>query len=317
MTKIIVEVCQNHLGSRDILKKMVTEAAESGADFIKMQSIFSEDLTHRPRFDEGETNADGTVKVIKRPYEAEKERLAKLDLTIDDHLFFIDACRQAGVIPFTTIFARKRIPEIAALPWPGKYIKVASYDCASLPMLENLCAHFDNLIVSTGATYDQEIADAATLLKKSGKQYSFLHCVTSYPNTLAMCNLSRMDWLRAYAPRVGWSDHTLVERDGIIASKVALLLGADFIERHFTVLEKDQTKDGPVSIRPEHIRELVRFRSLTPQEQRSELDSQHTGWEITLGVPTREMTPTELLNRDYYRGRFASLVQGEWKYNWE
>ncbi|MBI2637655.1 MAG: N-acetylneuraminate synthase family protein, partial [Candidatus Sungbacteria bacterium] len=133
MTKLIAEVCQNHNGDRETFEAMVKAAAEAGADIVKMQSIFSEDLTRREEFEEGETLSDGTIKVIKRPFSTERERLSKLDLTLDDHRRFIKLCVKYGVTPATTIFARHRIPGIAALPWPTRVVKVASYDCASVP----------------------------------------------------------------------------------------------------------------------------------------------------------------------------------------
>jgi sialic acid synthase SpsE len=285
---------------------------------IKMQSIWSEDVTHRERFEKGETDEKGIQVVIKRPYQAEVERLSKLDLSLDDHQFFINECVKNGVIPLTAIFARHRIPEVAALPWPEKWIKVPSYDCASYPFLRELAEHFDNFIISTGATYDEEIEKTAKLMKDLGKNFIFLHCVTSYPNTLDMCHLSRMEWLRKFTPEVGWSDHSKIEDNGIIAAKAALYLGADYIERHFTILSTNETKDGPVSMNPDLLKDLVRFRSLSKDEQRSELDRLIPDWEIMLGSPQREMTKTELLNRDYYRGRFASPDgKGGWIYNWE
>jgi len=317
MTKIIVEVCQNHLGDRKLLSDMIRAAAENGAEYVKMQSIFSEDLTKRDRFEEGEVGPDGTQKVIKRPYQPEFERLSTLDLTLDDHLFFIEECKKHGVVPMTTIFSKGRIPEVAKLPWPERVVKVASYDCASFPFLEALAENFDHLIVSTGATYDDEIEKAATLIRSKGKKLTLLHCVTSYPNTLPMANLRRMEWLRKFAPEVGWSDHTLVSRDRVIAAKIAIYLGADYIERHFTVLASDKTKDGPVSITPEMLKELSDFRKLSKEEQCVVIAKEYPEWEIALGSETREMTNVELLNRDYYRGRFASKVGGRWVYNWE
>ncbi len=311
MTKLIAEVCQNHGGSRETLGKMIAAAADAGADYIKMQTIFSEDTTNRERFNDGQSDDDGTVKAIKRPFTEEKARLSVLDLTPDDHQFFIDECEKHGAIPFTTVFSRIRIPLVASLNWPERVVKVASYDCASLPLLSELCDHFDHLIVSTGATYDDEIENAAELIKSKGKKLTFLHCVTSYPNTLDMCNFARLEWLKQFTDSVGWSDHTLIERDGITATKAAIALGAEWIERHFTINESNVAKDDPVSIRPHHIKELKEFSALPKEEQQAVVT------EEMIGAPTREMTPTELLNRDYYRGRFASNVNGEWIYNWE
>ena len=319
MAKIIVEVCQNHKGDRTLLARMIAAAAENGADFVKMQSIFSEDLTKRAQFEEGENAPDGAVRAIKRPYAPEHERLSKLDLTIDDHLFFIEECKRNGIAPLTTIFARGRIQEIAALPWPEKIIKVASYDCPNLPFLRDLCEHFNHIIVSTGASYDEEIERASELIKGFGKKLTLLHCVTSYPNTLPMANLKRIEWLRTHAGETGWSDHTLVEHDGLIAAKAALAFGADFIERHFTVLPATETKDGPISITPELLHELSDFRNLSRAQQEATLNAEHPRWrEEVLGTAQRELTHTEKLNRDYYRGRFASRrADGSYFYNWE
>jgi sialic acid synthase SpsE len=184
-------------------------------------------------------------------------------------------------------------------------------------MLRELGEHFDHLVVSTGATFDEEVAKAARTVQDVGKKLTFLHCVTSYPNTLEVCNLARMRWLRQFTDSVGWSDHTLVARDGLSASKAAIALGATWIERHFTILEAKETKDGPVSIRPEHLRELRSFAALPPEEQLHIAQEDVPAWEDLLGSETRAMTATELLNRDYYRGRFASRVGDHWVMNWE
>ena len=92
MTKIIAELCQNHNGDIKILQEMVHAAAESGADFAKIQSIDSTELTHRSRFDEGLVEG-GKIKVIKRPFKAELERLSKLDLSEKQHQLFIEYCK--------------------------------------------------------------------------------------------------------------------------------------------------------------------------------------------------------------------------------
>jgi N,N'-diacetyllegionaminate synthase len=279
--------------------------------------IFSEDLTHRPEFDEGKTDPDGTVRTIKRPYATEYDRLKKLDLTEDDHQFFITECKKHNVLPMTTVFSRNRVPLASCLPWPKRIVKVASYDCASYPLVSELANAFDHLYISTGATFDEEIRKTATILKNAQKPFTFFHCVTNYPNTLEMCNFRRIQWLRQFTASVGWSDHTLVARDGIKATKAAIALGADVIERHFTILASDKTKDGPVSITPALLKELKEFSRLDTATQTQEIRKEVTDWEAMLGTETRPPSPTELLNRDYYRGRFGSNVNGKWVYNWE
>ena len=103
---IIAECCQNHNGSQELLKRMIHEAAENGADYVKIQAIRSKELTHRPRFDEGVTDENGVVQTIKRPYAPELERLSKLDLTEEQERWFVEECQKAGTKPLTTVFSR-------------------------------------------------------------------------------------------------------------------------------------------------------------------------------------------------------------------
>jgi len=133
-----------------------------------------------------------------------------------------------------------------------------------------------------------------------------------------------MEWLKQFTEEVGWSDHTKIEDNDIIAAKTAIMLGAAYVERHYTVLAPSETKDGPVSMTPELLKELSDFRKLSTEEQKAHIIARRPDWEIMIGTPTREMTDVELLNRDYYRGRFASPKvdqkgpsETEWIYNWE
>ena len=130
---LIVECCQNHNGDREILKKMIWEAACAGADFVKLQTIRSSELTQRERFEQGLTDPDGTVRVIKRPYGAEFDRLAGLDLTLDDEAWFVDECLRAGIGSMTTTFTRAGARDVKDIGYEA--VKVASYDCPSYPLL--------------------------------------------------------------------------------------------------------------------------------------------------------------------------------------
>jgi len=311
MAKIIAEFCQNHRGNLDTLKEMVWAAAEAGADYAKIQSMRADDLVYRDRFEEGRVEG-GKVIAIKRPYKDEYQRLKPMDLSDEAHHIFIDECKAAGIKPLTTVFSRSRIPFLASLPW--REIKVPSYDCASFPMIRELAERFDHLFISTGATYDHEIEKTAKILKNHS--FTFLHCVTIYPTPLERMNLARMSYLRKFTKSVGFSDHSLVERDGLKASIAALYLGADVIERHFTIVDRALTKDGPISIDPAQLKELVTYAKMSKDEL-EEYVKNIPEFEKMKGVKHPELSPEELLNRDYYRGRFASRVRGMVVFNWE
>lgn len=317
MRTIIAEFCQNHKGDLNLLKEMVWAAAEAGATYAKVQSMLAGELTYRERFEQGSREGE-RMTAIQRPYQPEYDRLKPMDLGDEAHVLFGEECQKAGIKPLTTVFTRSRLPFIAGLGWEA--VKVASYDCASYPLIRELRGevekgNFKHLFISTGATYDGEIETTAGILE--GSSYSFLHAVTIYPTPLADLHLGRMQFLKKFTPSVGLSDHTLVERDGILASIVAMSLGADVIERHFTLLGKEATKDGPVSIHPEELKALVQFSRMEAGELRDYVGREIPGWEQMVGETHRPLSPVELLNRDYYRGRFASQVGGEVVYNWE
>lgn len=313
MTNLIAEFCQNHKGDRGVLREMIAAAHEAGATHAKIQTIFSEDLVKRDRFEEGIVDADGTVRAIKRPFGPEFARLQPMDLTMDDYAWFVEECTRVGIRPLTTVFTLGRVKDMAALGW--KEVKVASYDCASVPLIHSLAQHFSHLFISTGASYDWEIERTAQVL--GGHSFSFLHCVTIYPTPLKEVHANRMRWLRRFTPSVGYSDHSLVARDGIKASLAALAMGADVIERHFTILPFDQTKDGPVSITPTHLAELATFAKLSIHERLAQAKATIPEFHEMLGQEHRPLTPAELLNRDYYRGRFAAHVDGKPVCNWD
>ena len=311
MTKIIAELCQNHNGDVNILKDMIWRAADSGASHVKIQTIFSEDLTFRERFEDGVTS-NGIMKSIKRPYSPEFERLRKLDLGFDTHALFIDECSSAGVIPLTTVFNRSRLESIIELGF--KEIKIASYDCASFPLINALKNKFNHIYVSTGATHDSEIETTADILRD--QNFSFLHCVTIYPTPVDKLNLNRIDYLRQFTDSVGFSDHTRPSQHGINPDIVALWKDADVIERHFTILDSSQTKDGPVSVNPEQLKNIVDY-SKYNHDELSKLVKNIPNYDKMLGSKTHSLSEEELLNRDYYRGRFASKINGKTIYNWE
>lgn len=313
--KLIAEFCQNHNGSMEVLKRMVWEAAEGGATHGKIQTIFADDLSYRVEFEEGSVDSNGATLVIKRPYRAEYERLKGLELSFDQHELFIRECESAGLIPLTTVFNLTSIPAIRDLGWQS--VKVASYDCGSLPLIESLADSFDELIVSTGASLDGEIEVTAALLKERGVRHTLLHCVTIYPTPTHEMHLHRLNYLRELASSVGLSNHALTERDGVKADLVAIHLGADAIERHFTVLPPDQTRDGKVSISKRHLRTIVEFAAMDSSEREAYIAEHIPDYHLMMGQGRRPLSHAELLNRAYYRGRFCNKVHGRQVFNWD
>ena len=314
VVNIIAEFCQNHNGDVDILNRMILEAKEAGASHAKIQGLYSSELTKRPEF-EPENQKEGS---LLRPYQAEFDRLAKLDLTLEIESKFVEACKLAGIIPMTTVFTHLGLER--ALTAGFKNFKIASYDCASRALISRILPHADELVISTGATAWSEIELTSKLVsneKKPHTKIAFLHARTIYPTPLNKMNISRMLYLRYLGWETGLSDHSRPEVDGLISSKLAIHLGASYVERHFTVLARTETRDGPVSITPLELQELNEFSQKDPQARYLELSAIKDLASISFGESELEIDATEAINAKYYRGRVASWHDSKQVYSWE
>ena len=312
--KFIAELCQNHNGSYENLKKMTIECAKNGADIIKLQYMTPDKLSFRPQFENG-LSKKNKILSIKRPYKIEWDRLNKLVIKKNHLKKFIKLCKSLKKEPAITCFSRQDVDEIKNLGF--QTIKIASYDCASFQLLREVKKKFKKIIISTGATYDNEIQKASSILK--GKDIVFLHCVTIYPTPLKKINLDRINFLKKFSKKVGFSDHSLgYIKDRNLASMAAIYMGAEYVERHITIMDKEKTKDGKVSIKPEDIKILKEFSMLTKKKQFSYL-KQNFNFNLNQlkGKKFRELSEEEILNRDYYRGRFVSKIKNREIFNWE
>ena len=276
--KIIAEMCQNHNGDMDLLETMVVDAAKNGADICKIQTIEAKHLIYWKEFEDF------------RPYEKEYERLKSLELSIDDEKKFVAICRQNKVEPMTTIFehrAHKRFNDVGY-----KLMKISGYSAQKvLPSIKHF--NFEHLYISTSSMTYREIEWLTKQLKNNVpyRNYTLLNCTCVYPTPLEKLNLQNIEFYRKHfrIKNVGLSDHTNPHEDNLLSSKLAIYQGIDVLERHFTILGIDETRDGKVSITPDMLSELKRFSMLSPKEQYEEIN---------------ELNETQKFNHHYYRNRF-------------
>ena len=111
------------------------------------------------------------------------------------------------------------------------------------------------IILSTGMAALSEIKEAVDMAKKSGaKDVALLKCVSSYPANPKDMNLITIPDMRTrFNCPVGLSDHTL----GIGVSIAAVSLGAQIIEKHFTLSRDIKTPDSFFSLEPNELKQLV------------------------------------------------------------
>jgi len=312
----IAELCQNHLGNTKNVEKMLDQCASNGASAVKLQYIYAKNLSYRPRFENG-IFYNSKVYSIKRPFKSEFNRLKKLELPEKSFEKFVKLCEKYSVTPLVTCFSRDHVDKIYNLGF--RSVKVASYDCSSFQLLRELSKKFNELVISTGATFDDEIEKSVEILKENKTKFTLLHCITLYPTPLNYLNLARIKFLKKFTDNVGYSDHSLsTNKRKNLASLCSIYFGAKYIERHIRIFDHDKSKDGKVSILPEEIREIFNFSKLNKDNQKRYLKKK---FKINprnfYGKEKRKLTHEELLNRDYYKGRFCTKSSNRDIHNWE
>lgn len=313
----ISELCQNHNGNFDVLKKMVYECAENGSKIIKLQNIFVKDLSYRPKFESG-FKLGLKVLVIKRPFLAEKKRLKKLEISEKKLEKFINLCKNLKVIPSITCFNRGSVNMLYNLGF--EHIKIASYDCSSYQLIREVSKKFKNIVISTGATYDDEIVHAANILRQAKINFNMLHCVTIYPTPFHELNLSRIKYIKKISRKnAGYSDHSMGQgKYRNLACKLAIMNGATILERHININNPLETRDGKVSIAPKDIREILDFSYLSFNDMKEYIKKKYNiNYNEYNGKINRELSHIELLNRDYYKGRFTTHKNNRNIDNWD
>jgi sialic acid synthase SpsE len=312
---LIAECCQNHLGKPEILLEMVSKGAAHGATHLKIQGLYHEELTFRERFEEIRSSEFSDS--IVRPFEPELRRLEKLTLDFETEVAFVQECKKREVIPMITVFTHKGLDR--ALKAGFKSFKIASYDCASLPLIERILESCEELVISTGATFWHEINSTVNLIKNKklpSTKVTFLHAVTEYPTEIDSIRLLRMTALKNFGFPVGFSDHTAPASTSLWASALAIKLGASAIERHFTILDPEDTKDGPVSVNCSQLSSISKMFD-SPDYLDKNLPEFKTTKSMLAPLYSLDPSEFELKNRDYYRGRVASVINGVSIPSWE
>ena len=242
----------------------------------------------------------------------------KADLSPEKFLdIFIEECLRSKIYPIVTPFTYSSLDRIKNKKF--KFLKIASYDCSAFPFIKETSSLNKKLIVSTGATKLKEIKETVNFLKRKKQLAALLHCVSIYPTPMDKCNLNKIRLLKKIYGniKIGWSDHSKFQDCGHAPALASIIVGGSFIERHFTIVRKDKTKDGPVSINPKEAKTLLGLINKKKSHILDYLNKNYKDWELCLGRGSHKLTHEELLNRDYYRGRFASTVKDKYNFNWQ
>ncbi|MGN8774679.1 N-acetylneuraminate synthase [Candidatus Weimeria sp. HCP3S3_B5] len=246
-TLIIAEAGVNHNGSLDLAKRLVDAAKESGADIVKFQTgnptAFTSRYAEKAEYQKENTGGD----------ESQLEMLKKLMLSHEEFYELKDYCDTVGIEFLSTPFD---IGSIDFLEKLGCDIwKIPSGEITNLPYLEKIASTHKQIIMSTGMATLDEVGDALQVLKNNGADgITLLQCTTQYPTPYESVNLRAMLTLKEkFGCKVGYSDHT----KGIEVPIAAVAMGAEVIEKHFTLDRNMPGPDHQASLEPDELKAMV------------------------------------------------------------
>ncbi len=246
---IIAEAGVNHNGDLLLAKKLVDAAAEAGADAVKFQTFKAENLVTKS------AAKASYQKELTQSDESQFEMIKKLELNEQMHISLIQYCQQKNIEFLSTPFDSSSIRLLHSLGL--NIFKIPSGEITNLPYLEEIGRLNKKVILSTGMATLAEVEDAVNVLVEAGtkkENITVLHANTEYPTPMKDVNLNAMPSLgKSLGLKYGYSDHTL----GIEVPIAAVALGANIIEKHFTL---DRTLEGPdhkASLIPDELKMMV------------------------------------------------------------
>jgi N-acetylneuraminate synthase/N,N'-diacetyllegionaminate synthase len=241
---IVAEVGGNFRDDIELGKVFIEEAADAGADAVKIQ-------THIPDAEmvESEMRELGMGDLY--------ERMGVYELSMDEHRELYDHCEKHNITFLSTPYSTEAVTRLEELG-VGAY-KIGSGELTNRHLLRTIAETGKPMIVSTGMHSMDTIRETYEFLNEYAKSFMFLYCVSAYPTEPSDFNLGLIERMQEeFDVPVGFSDHST----GVEAAAVAIARGASLVEKHFTIDRRLPGGDQDVSIEPVELEKLVEYSTL-------------------------------------------------------
>ncbi len=232
-TYVIAEGGLNHNGDINIAKKLIDSAKECGANAIKFQTYKTENFVR-------ETNQYFDV-------------FKNAELNFEQFEELKNYSKSIGLTFFSTPFDIESAEFLNQLEIPC--FKIASSDLTNLPLITKIAKMQKPMIISSGLSTMNEINDAVNCcLFEGNNQIALLHCVANYPAQPNEVNMNVINTLKkTFDFPIGYSDNG----ESSLVDIVAVSMGANIIEKHFTLDKKMSGPDHGFSIEPNDLKSLI------------------------------------------------------------
>lgn len=281
---VIAEIGCNHKGDIEIAKELIKIAKIfCNVDAVKFQKRNNTELLTEEQYNSPHPNASNSY---GDTYGAHREFL---EFDVNRHQELKDYCESIGITYSTSVWDTTSAKEIASLH--PEFIKIPSACNNNFEMLGWLCDYYQGEIhISTGMTTKDE-ADALVnyfVEKGRNKDLVLYNCTSGYPVPFEDVCLLDITLLKqkygGIVKRIGFSGHHL----GIAVDVAAYTLGANIIERHYTIDRTWKGTDHAASLEPMGLRKLAR-----------DLNAVHSA----LSFKSMDILPIEQVQRDKLKNK--------------
>ena len=275
-------------------KLYIDKAAEAGVDCAKFQSYKANTIVSK--------NSPAYWDTTKEPTKTQYELFLKHDSFGEkEYRELCDYTHEKGLDFTSTPFDYASVDYLEDMV---DFYKISSSDLSNIPFIRYIGSKGKPVYISVGAAYLSEVDEAIRNLKEVGcKEIVIFHCVLSYPTDPKDANLRVIETLKKNFPdvKVGFSDHVAPD-EGMITLATAYLLGAEVIEKHFTLDKTLPGNDHYHAGDPEDFRKAIaNFKlidSILGSAEKTVLDCEL--------VPRREARRSLVLTRDMKKGEVIS-----------
>ena len=281
---VIAEIGCNHKGDMEIAKELIKIAKIfCNADSVKFQKRNNKELLTEDQYNAPHPNPANSY---GDTYGAHREYL---EFDVNQHAELKAYCEEMGIVYSTSVWDTTSAKEIASLN--PEYIKIPSACNNNYDMLGWLCDNYKGEIhISTGMTTKGEADDLVNFFTEKGRNKDLVlyNCTSGYPVPFEdVCLLDINLLIEKYGDKVkhiGFSGHHL----GIAVDVAAYTLGANVIERHYTIDRTWKGTDHAASLEPEGLRKLCR-----------DLKAVHKA----LAFKSQDILPIEQVQRDKLKNK--------------
>lgn len=244
---IIAEIGINHNGSLETAKKLIDAAVEAKVDAVKFQKRTPEICVPKDQWEVIRDTPWGKMTYIdyKR-----KTEFGILEFSEIDRY-----CKERNIDWFASAWDEPSVDFMETFE-PVMY-KLASASLTDDHLIRKICATGRPIMISTGMSRIDEIMFAVDLIKEY-EDYPLMiaHSTSAYPCPPNELNLLMIQTLKNLYPEyiIGYSGH----ETGLSTTVSAVALGAEFVERHFTLDRAMWGSDHAASVEPQGFVRLVK-----------------------------------------------------------